>query len=83
MGVGFFGFNSIATLAAISYERYLVITSSNCRLAVASWRIEHRKAQKVICSEFTPTFIKLMCFQNKCNDNYRALLFVSGFAADP
>ena len=47
MGVGFFGLNSIATLAAISYERYRVIKASAYRPAVAKWRITRCRAQMV------------------------------------
>jgi r-opsin len=47
MGVAFFGLNSIMTLSAIACERYIVITSSSCRPAVANWRITRRQAQKV------------------------------------
>ena len=48
MGVAFFGLNSIVTLSAIACERYIVITSSSCRPAVAKWRITRRQAQKVV-----------------------------------
>ena len=47
MGVGFFGLNSIITLSAMAYERYIVITKSSCRLAVDKLRITHHQAQKV------------------------------------
>ena len=47
MGVGFFGLNSIVTLSAVAYERYIVITTSSCRPAVTKWRITHCQAQKV------------------------------------
>jgi hypothetical protein len=36
------------TLSAIACERYIVITSSSCRPAVAKWRITRRQAQKVL-----------------------------------
>ncbi|KAI9552890.1 arthropsin3 [Daphnia sinensis] len=45
-GIGFFGLNSIVTLSAIACERYIVITSSSCRPAVARWRITRCQAQK-------------------------------------
>ena len=47
MGVGFFGLNSIITLSAMAYERYIVITKSSSRLAVDKSRITHHQAQKV------------------------------------
>jgi hypothetical protein len=45
--IGFLGLNSIVTLSAIACERYIVITSSSCRPAVAKWRITRCQAQKV------------------------------------
>ena len=47
MGVCFFGLNSIITLSTIACERYIVITSSSCRPALAKCRITRRQAQTV------------------------------------
>lgn len=52
-GVGFFGLNTIVTLAAIAYERYVVITA---KPAAAKWRITRRQAQKV-CHTFQALFL--------------------------
>ena len=47
-GRGFFGLNSIVTLAAIACERYRVIISCSCRPTIAKWRITHSQVRKVI-----------------------------------